>query len=96
MNNKMITSILTEVLFDKSSEELDELALDLCINKDDALLNFCDRFDLGDWFYEKMIMLDIDIIDEVSVIADEHRKIEKDDLLDTEILRRELQAQSAL
>lgn len=64
MNNKMITSILTELLFDKSSEELDELALDLCINKDDALSNFCDRFDLGDWFYEKMIMLDIDIKEE--------------------------------
>lgn len=91
----MTQQLITRILCDKTSEELNELALDLQIN-DEPLAVFCDRFDLGDWFYEKMIMLDIDIIDEVSVIADEHRKIEKDDLLDAEILRRELQAQSAL
>lgn len=95
MTQQLITRILCEILCGKTSEELNELALDLQIN-DEPLAVFCDKFDLGDWFYEKMIMLDIDIIDEVSVIADEHRKIEKDDLLDTEILRRELQAQSAL
>lgn len=95
MTQKLITRILCEILFEKTSEELNELALDLQIN-DEPLAVFCDRFDLGDWFYERMIMMDIDIIDEVSVIADEHRKIEKDDLLDAEILRRELQAQSAL
>ena len=53
----MTQQLITRILCDKTSEELNELALDLQIN-DEPLAVFCDKFDLGDWFYEKMIILD--------------------------------------
>lgn len=95
MDQKLATRILCEILFEKTSEELDELVLDLQIN-DEPLAIFCDRFDLGDWFYDQLTLLDIDIVDEVAVIADEHRKAERSELRESEMLRQELQGQGAL
>ena len=95
MTQQLITRILYEVLFEQNSEELDELVLDLQIN-DEPLAEFCDRFELGDWFYDQMTLLDIDIIDEIAVIADEHHKAERSELRESEMLRRELQEQGAL
>jgi hypothetical protein len=95
MTQQLITRILCEVLFEKTSEELNKLVLDLQIN-DEPLAIFCDQFDLGDWFYDQMTLLDIDIIDEIAVIADEHHKAERSELRESEMLRRELQEQGAL
>lgn len=95
MDQKLATRIICEVLFERSSDELDELMLDLQIN-DEPLVRFCDQFDLGDWFYDQMTLLDIDIIDEIAVIADEHRRAERDESQEIEILRRGLQGQGAL
>ena len=92
MDQKLATQIICEVLFEQTSEELDELILDLQIN-DEPLAEFCDRFDLGDWFYDQMTLADIDIVDEVSAIADEHRKAESEQLTESQLLRRELQQQ---
>ena len=95
MTQQLITRILREILFEKTSEELNKLVLDLQIN-DEPLAIFCDQFDLGDWFYDQMTLLDIDIIDEIAVIADEHHKAERSELRESEMLRRELQEQGAL
>ena len=95
MTQQLITRILCEILFERTSEELNKLVLDLQIN-DEPLAEFCDRFDLGDWFYNQMTLLDIDIIDEIAVIAEEHRKAERSELRESEMLRRELQEQGAL
>ena len=95
MDQKLATRIICEVLFEQTSEELDKLMLDLQIN-DEPLAIFCDQFDLGDWFYDQMTLLDIDIIDEIAVIADEHRRAERDESQEIEILRRGLQGQGAL
>ncbi len=95
MTQQLITRILCEILFEKTSEELNKLVLDLQIN-DEPLAIFCDQFDLGDWFYDQMTLLDIDIIDEIAVIADEHHKAERSELRESEMLRRELQEQGAL
>ena len=95
MTQQLITRILCEILFEKTSEELNKLVLDLQIN-DEPLAIFCDQFDLGDWFYDQMTLLDIDIIDEIAVIAEEHRKAERSELRESEMLRRELQEQGAL
>ncbi|QJU09959.1 hypothetical protein FBF26_01600 [Candidatus Saccharibacteria bacterium oral taxon 488] len=95
MDQKLATRIICEVLFEKSSEDLDELMLDLQIN-DEPLVRFCEQFDLGNWFYDQMTLLDIDIVDEVSVIADEHRRAEQDELQEIEILHRGLQSQGTL
>lgn len=95
MDQKLATRIICEVLFERHSDELDELVLDLQIN-DEPLVRFCDQFGLGDWFYDQMTLLDIDIVGEVSVIADEHRRAERDELKEIEILHRGLQSQGAL
>nr|DAM65861.1 MAG TPA: hypothetical protein [Caudoviricetes sp.] len=95
MTQQLITRILCEILFEKTSEELNKLVLDLQIN-DEPLAEFCDRFELGNWFYDQMTLADIDIIDEIAVIADEHHKAERSELRESEILRRELQEQGAL
>lgn len=95
MTQQLITRILCEILCEKTSEELNKLVLDLQIN-DEPLAIFCDQFDLGDWFYDQMTLLDIDIIDEIAVIADEHHKAERSELRESEMLRRELQEQGAL
>lgn len=90
MDQKIITRIIHEVLFEYTSVELDELALDLQIS-DEPLYRFCDRFDLGDWFYDQMTLADIDIVDEVAVLADEHRKAEKESREELELVQKELQ-----
>ena len=95
MTQQLITRILCEILFEKTSEELNKLVLDLQID-DEPLVIFCDQFDLGDWFYDQMTLLDIDIISEICVIADEHRRAERDESQEIEILRRGLQGQGAL
>ena len=94
MTQQLITRILCEILFEKTSEELNKLVLDLQIN-DEPLAEFCDRFDLGDWFYDQMTLADIDIVDEVSTIADEHRKLESEWLTESQLLHRELRRQGA-
>ena len=95
MTQQLITRIICEILFEKTSEELNKLVLDLQID-DEPLAIFCDQFNLGDWFYDQMTLLDIDIISEICVIADEHRRAERDESQEIEILRRGLQGQGAL
>lgn len=94
MNRKLITRILTELLFEYPSDELDVIALDLHL-KDEPLAEFCDRFELGNWFYDQMTLAEIDIVDEVSALADEHRKTESEELTENQLLRQELQQQGA-
>ncbi len=77
MDKKLAIQIIHQVLFDQSSFELDELTLDLHIN-DEPLSMFCDRFDLGDWFYDQMTLAEVDIVAEVSVLADMHRESERE------------------
>ena len=95
MTQELLTRILCEVLVEKTAEELNKWVRDLQIN-DEPLAIFCDQFGLGDWFYDQMTLLDIDIIDEIAVIADEHHKAERSELRESEMLRRELQEQGAL
>lgn len=79
IGERMITDILQHVLFEYASDELTELALDLQISGE-PLAAFCDRFELGNWFYDQMTLADTDIISEVMVLASEHRKAEIEDL----------------
>ena len=94
MNRKLITRILAELLFEYLSDELDVIALDLHL-KDEPLADFCNRFELGNWFYDQMTLAEIDIVDEVSALADEHRKAESEELTENQLLRQELQQQGA-
>ena len=94
MSRKLIIRILTELLFEYPSDELDAVALDLHL-KDEPLAEFCDRFELGNWFYDQMTLADIDIVNEVSSLANEHRKAENEELTESLLLRQELQQQCA-
>lgn len=94
MSRKLIIRTLAELLFEYPSDELDAIALDLHL-KDEPLAEFCGRFELGNWFYDQMTLADIDIVDEVSAIADGHRKSESEELTESQLLRRELQQQGA-
>ena len=94
MNRKLITKILAELLFEYLSDELDVIALDLHL-KDEPLAEFCDRFELGNWFYDQMTLADNDMVNEVSALADEHRKAESEELTENQLLRQELQQQGA-
>lgn len=88
IGEKMITDILQHVLFECTSDELLELALDLQISGE-PLSIFCNRFELGNWFYDQMTLADTDIISEVMVLADEHRKAELEDLAEDRMNRNE-------
>ena len=95
MSRSLISSVISEVLSDHASDALSELVFEL-ENSEAPLADFCDRFDLGAWFCEQMIADDIDIAHAVSAVADKHRKIERDNLRESETLHRELQSQGAL
>jgi len=84
--------VISEVLSDHASDALSELVFEL-ENSEAPLADFCDRFELGNWFYDQTMLADIDIVDEVSVLADKRRKTENDDLIESRLLRQELQQQ---
>ena len=95
MNLSLMHKVIEEVLSDYASDSLTEMAFEL-ENSESSIADFCDRFDLGAWFCEQMIADDIDIAHVISAVADEHRKIERDGLRESETLRRELQSQGVL
>jgi hypothetical protein len=84
--------VIKEVLSDYASDSLTEMAFEL-ENSESSIADFCDRFELGNWFYDQMMLADIDIVDEVSVLADKRLKTENDDLIESRLLRQELQRQ---
>ena len=92
MSRSLISSVISEVLSDHASDALSELVFEL-ENSEAPLADFCDRFELGNWFYDQTMLADIDIVDEVSVLADKRRNTENDDLIESRLLRQELQQQ---
>lgn len=95
MSLSLMHRVIKEVLSDYASDVLTEMAFEL-ENSESSIADFCDRLDLGAWFCEQMIADDIDIAHAVSTVADEHRKIERDNLRENEMLRRELRGQGTL
>lgn len=79
MGEEVIDAILARVLEDETSAELYELSMDLHISKN-ALSLFCDRFDLGGWFYDELTLADIDIVDRIGDMAEQRRREETDTL----------------
>lgn len=92
MNLSLMHRVIKEVLSDYASDSLTEMAFEL-ENSESSIADFCDRFELGNWFYDQMMLADIDIVDEVSVLADKRLKTENDDLIESRLLRQELQRQ---
>lgn len=79
MGVEVIDAVLARVLEDETSVELDELAMDLHISEN-ALSLFCDKFDLGGWFYDELTLAEVDIVDRISDMAEQRRREETDAL----------------
>lgn len=74
---KKITDFIVDlVLIEHNSVELQELIDRFAESIEDAAEDFCDAFDLGNWFYDAMILNDIDI-SEVLINTAESRRIEE-------------------
>lgn len=66
-----LRNIIEMVVADRDSDELGEFVrqtFTLDMSTEEASEEFCDKFDLGDWFYEAMILNDIDIVSELDSI----------------------------
>jgi hypothetical protein len=57
----LVQVIDDHVICDLGSWELRELVDNLPEHTEEAASAFCDRFDLGDWFYEAMVINEVDI-----------------------------------
>ncbi len=76
---KSITQFIADhIVGEHTSWELQEIIDRLPEGDEEAASEFCDAFDLGDWFYEAMIINDIDI-NEVLIDLAEQRRIEEEE-----------------
>ncbi len=89
---KQITDLITDqVLFEHNSIELQELIDRLPENTEEAASDFCDAFELGNWFYEAMTLHDIDISEVLIDIAETRRAEEKEAERDRADIERDYQ-----
>ena len=75
---QLVGLIENNVLYDRSSIDIQEIVDDLPEDSEEALSYFCDRFELGNWFYEALLMNEIDISDELITIGLNRGKEEKE------------------
>lgn len=64
-------SFIERVLIDKSSIDLRELIADLPSNNELAIGKFCDRYELGNCFYESMLLNAVEITDSLRLICNQ-------------------------
>lgn len=81
------------VLTGKSSIHIRDLVNALPENTEEAASFFCDHFELGNWFYEALILNEIDIANELLVIGSRWERAEAEDSRDRDELRRDMQAE---
>jgi len=62
----MIKQVIQSVLAEEPSHSVDLLQRELSpLDFDEQLSEFCDKYDLGNWFYEAMTLNEVDIISEL-------------------------------
>lgn len=67
--NDTIRQIAEMVVDDQHSSEIIEIVDALPGNHEDAAAAFCDRYELGNWFYDAMILNDYDIREQLIDIS---------------------------
>lgn len=78
-HTKQLTDLIKEqVLHYATSWELQELISTLSDENDEACGKFCDRYELGNWFYEALILHDIDITELLVDLGNERELEEKE------------------
>ena len=76
---KQITDIIADqIIAEHHSTELQELIDRLPESLEESAEEFCDAFELGNWFYEAMILHDIEISEVLIDIAETRRTEEKE------------------
>jgi hypothetical protein len=90
--SKSITEFITsQVIIDHTSWELQELIDRMPENTEEAASDFCGAFDLGNWFYDAMILNDIDISEVLIDTAQTRRSEEKEAADDQAEIERDYQ-----
>lgn len=87
----LIGLIENNLLFEHHSTDIQQIVDDLPEDNDEALGRFCDRFELGNWFYEAMQMNEIDISTELIDIGTRRQAEESESARDREDIRRDIE-----
>ena len=75
-----VKEIVAAVLADQDAKDLGDLAGVFGVENGNS--EFCDVFELGDWFFEQLDMLGIDIADMILDIAAETAGYSQDELFE--------------
>lgn len=89
-SKQLVALITDQVVGEHSSEELRELIDRLPEDTEEAASDFCDAFDLGGWFYEAMVLNDIDISEVLIDVAETHYQEEQEAEKDRAEIERDL------
>ena len=68
MDIHLLVQLIDMVLGDSNSEEISKIQQSLPEDHEEALGKFCYLYELGNWFYEAMILNDVDIFVELELI----------------------------
>jgi len=90
----LIKQVIQAIVADENSVTINELIQEIIDDKDakedeQKIEMFCDRYELGNWFYDAMVINDVDIIEELNGIwmrkrIDEAEANEEDRLIQQE------------
>jgi hypothetical protein len=88
---KQLTDLIRDqLLWEEASWDLREYIGKLPDDNDEALRQFCDRYELGNWFFEALQLHDVCIADLLEEIAVEHQQQEHEAERDRADQEREL------
>lgn len=76
---KQLTDLIRDqILYEATSWELEELVGALPEENEEACDKFCERYELGNWFYEALTLNDIDITELLVDLGNEREVEEKE------------------
>lgn len=88
---KQLTDLIRDqIVWETPSWELREYISKLPDDNDEALSNFCDEHELGNWFFEAMQLHDIELAELLEEIAVEHEIAEEEAQRDRDEIDRDL------
>jgi len=88
---KQLTDLIKDqILYEATSWELEELVGTLPEENEEACDKFCERYELGNWFYEALILNEIDITELLVDLGNEREVEEKEAQRDRDDIERDL------
>ena len=86
------TYLIDRILEDQSSMDISALRDTFGYVNDDAVIRFCEHFDLGDGLVELMVIDDVDIQQLLSLCEDARRVHEEESAMEDRIIRETMYA----